>query len=84
MQEGDDLLDHVNKVKAFADQLVCIEISVRDEDIVMTLLENLPVSYEYMITAMKTMLMKDLTMNYVTACLTHEMLKRKEKESLSL
>ena len=25
MQEGNDLLDHINKVKAFADQLACLE-----------------------------------------------------------
>ena len=30
MQERDDLLDHINKVKAFADQLTCLEVPVRD------------------------------------------------------
>lgn len=29
MDEGDILLDHVNKVKAFAAQLACLEVSVR-------------------------------------------------------
>jgi hypothetical protein len=28
MDEGDDLLDHVNKVKALADQLTCLEVPV--------------------------------------------------------
>jgi hypothetical protein len=32
MQEGEDLLDHINKVKALADQLACLEVLVRDED----------------------------------------------------
>jgi hypothetical protein len=45
MQEGEDLLDHINKVKALADQLACLEVPVRDEDVVMTLLESLPPSY---------------------------------------
>ena len=74
------MLDHVNKVKALVDQLVCLEVPVRDEDIVMTLLESLPASFEYLITAMETMPMKELTMDYVTMRLMHEMSKRKEKE----
>jgi gluconate kinase len=44
MQEGEDLLDHINKVKALADQLACLEVPVRDEDVVMTLLQSLPPS----------------------------------------
>jgi hypothetical protein len=80
MQEGADLLDHINKVKALADQLACLEVPVRDEDVVMTLLESLPPSYEYLITALETLPMKDLTMEFVTARLMHEMSKRKEKE----
>jgi hypothetical protein len=80
MEEGDDLLDHVNKVKALADQLAYLEVPVREEDIVMTLLESLPASYEFLITALETMPMKELTMEYVTARLMHEMSKRKEKE----
>ena len=80
MDEGEDLLDHVNKVKGLADQLACLEVPVREEDIVMTLLESLPASYEFLITALETMPMKELTMEYVTARLMHEMSKRKEKE----
>jgi hypothetical protein len=41
MQEGEDLLDHINRVKALAHQLACLEVPVRDEDVVMTLLESL-------------------------------------------
>ena len=53
---------------------------MREEDIVMTLLESLPTSYEFLITALETMPTKELTMEYVTARLMHEMSKRKEKE----
>ena len=63
MQEGDDLLDHVNKVKVLMDQFVCLEVPTTDENIIMTLLESLPASYEYLITAMETMPMKELTMD---------------------
>ena len=48
MQEDDDLLDHVRKVKALADQLVCLEVPVKDEDIIMTLFESLSASYEFL------------------------------------
>ncbi len=48
-------LDHINKVKALADQLACLEVPVKDEDVVMTLLESLPPSYEYLITALETL-----------------------------
>ena len=51
MQEGDDLLTHINQVKALADQLTCLEVPVREEDVVMTLLESLPPSFESLITA---------------------------------
>lgn len=77
MLEDDDLLDHVNKVKALADQLACLEVLVRDEDIVISLLESLPTSFEYLITVMKTMPMRKLTTNYVTARLMHEISKYK-------
>ena len=80
MQEGDDMLDHINKVKTLADQLLCLEVPVKDEDVVMTLLESLPTSYEYLITALETRPMKELTLEFVTARLMHEVSKRKEKE----
>ncbi len=80
MQEGEDLLNHINKVKVLADQLACLEMSVRDEDVVMTLLESLPPSYEYLITALETLPMQDLTREFVTARLMREMSKRRAKE----
>ena len=79
MVESDNLLDHINKVKALADQLACLEVPMRDEDIVMTLLDSLPPSYEFLITALETMPMKELTLEAVTARLMHESTKRKEK-----
>lgn len=33
LQEGNDLLDHVNKVKAFANELACLEVYVQKENI---------------------------------------------------
>ena len=81
MQEEDDLLDHINKVKALADELACLEAPVTEGDVVMTLLESLPPSYEFLITALETRATKELTMEFVTARLMHEVTKRKESES---
>lgn len=53
---------------------------MRDEDIVLTLLESLPASYEYLIIALDTMPMKELTMDFVTTRLMHEISMRKENE----
>lgn len=79
MQKDNNLLHHVNKVKAFADQLVCLKIPMRDEYIVMVFLESFPTSSKYLITAIATILMKEFTMDQVTVRLMHEISKRKEK-----
>jgi hypothetical protein len=44
MQKNDNLLDHVNKDKTLADQLVCLEVLVQNKDIFITLLKSLPTS----------------------------------------
>lgn len=80
MQEEDDLLDHVNKIKALAHELACLEAPVTEGDVVMTLLESLPPSFEFLITALETRPMKELTLEFVTARLMHEVTKRKENE----
>jgi hypothetical protein len=67
MKEGDDFLVHVNKVKMLVNQLVCLEIFVQSENIVMIFLETLPLSYKYFITALEWMLLKELMMEYLRA-----------------
>ena len=59
---------------------MCLEVPFKEEDIVMTLLDSLPSSYEHFITALETRPMKELTLEFVTARLMHEVAKRKEKE----
>ena len=83
MQEGEDVFDHINHVKALADQLVRMEVIVRDGDTVMTLLESLPPSYEYLNTALETKVREEITMDYVTAQLIHKVSIRKEKDPRS-
>lgn len=76
MQEGDNLLDRVNKVKAFVDQIVYLEVPVREGNIIMIFLESLLMSNEYPITALNTMPTKE----YITTRLMHKMSKHKENE----
>ena len=80
MDEGADILDHINKVKSLADQLTCLEVPMKDEDVVMTLLDSLPPSFDHLITALETRPISELTLDFITARLMHEVSKRKEKE----
>ena len=48
-------------------------------DVVMTLLESLPPSYEFLITALETRATKELTMEFVTVRLMHEVTKSTPK-----
>jgi hypothetical protein len=61
------MFDHINKVKALAYQLFCLEVGVKDENVVMTLFESFPPSYEYLITTLKNKSMKEFTLEYVIA-----------------
>ena len=51
MEDDNDMLAHINKVKALADQLNGADVAITDGDIVMTLFNSLPSSYEYLIVA---------------------------------
>ena len=73
MQEGDDSSYHINMVKAFVDKLVCLEVPMRNEDVILVLVENLPPLYKYLITTLKKMLLKELIVKYVTTHLIHRM-----------
>jgi hypothetical protein len=45
MQEGEDLLMHINMVKALTNQLHSIEVKIEDKDVYMVLLMSLPPSF---------------------------------------
>ena len=81
MEDENDMLAHINKVKALADQFNGADVAIFDGDIVMTLLESLPPSYESLIVAMETRPIQELTLDYVTSRLLHELSRRKENES---
>ncbi len=81
MQEGDDMLVHINTVKALADQLRSIEVNIMDEDVYMVLLMSLPPSFDNLVTSLELMSTKDVDLQFIVARLLHEMSKRKECES---
>ena len=83
MEEKDDMLAHIKKVKALADQLIGADVNITDGDIVVTLLESLLPSYEYLIVAMESRPINELTLDYVTSRLLHELSRRKENETRS-
>ena len=64
----------------YAGQLPYLEVYIKDEGIIITLFESLPASFQYLITALETMSMKELGIDYMIARLMHEMSNRKENE----
>ncbi len=81
MQEGDDMLVHINTVKALTDQLRSIEVNITDEDVYMVLLMSLPSSFDNLVTSLKSMSTKDVDLQFIVTRLLHEVSKRKECES---
>jgi len=82
MQEGEDLLVHINMVKALADQLHSIEVKIENENVYMVLLMNLPPSFDNLVTSLKSMSTKVVDLQLIVARLLHEVSKRKESESM--
>ncbi len=81
MQEGDDMLPHINMVKALVDQLRSIEVNITNEDVYMVLLMSLPPSFDNSVTSLESMSTKDVDLQFIVTRLLHEMSKRKECES---
>ena len=64
MQKCGDLLDHINKVIALADELACLEVPPRNKDVAITLFESLSPSYEHLIIALEMMPLKELNIEH--------------------
>jgi hypothetical protein len=82
MQEGKDLLAHVNMVKVYADQLCSIEVKIEDKNMYMVLLMNLPPSLDNLVTNLESTATKDVDLRFIIVQLLHEVSKRKENESI--
>ncbi|KAG3090480.1 hypothetical protein PI125_g17694 [Phytophthora idaei] len=78
MEEGGDVLEHINKVKTLAEQLDAVGAPVSEDDLVITLLTSLSESYQFLITALESRA-DSLSWELVTSRLLHEDMKRKEQ-----
>ena len=78
MEEGDDVLEHINKLKTLAKQLDAVGAPVSEDDLVITLLGSLSDSFQFLITALESRA-TTLTWELVTSRLLHEDMKRKEQ-----
>ncbi|CEG39831.1 retrovirus-related gag-pol polyprotein [Plasmopara halstedii] len=77
-EEGEDVLEHINKIKTLAEQLDAAGAPVSADDLVITLLANLSESYAFLITELGSRA-DSLSWELVTSRLLHEDLKRKEQ-----
>jgi hypothetical protein len=60
IQEGEDLLSHINMLKALTNQLYSIEMKIEDENVYMVLLMNLPPSFDNLVMSLESMSTKDV------------------------
>jgi hypothetical protein len=66
MQEGEDLLAHINIMKALVNQLCSIEVKIEDEDVYMVLLMSLPTSFDNLVMSLESMSTKDVDLQFIT------------------
>uniref|UniRef100_A0AAV1TBQ3 DUF4219 domain-containing protein n=1 Tax=Peronospora matthiolae TaxID=2874970 RepID=A0AAV1TBQ3_9STRA len=78
MEDGGDVLEHINKLRTRAEQLDAVGTLVSDEDLVIALLRSLNDSFQLLITALESR-SEEITRELVTSRRMHEDLKRKEK-----
>jgi hypothetical protein len=55
---------------------------MKEEDVVMTLFNSLPPSFDHLITTLETRPMEELTLDFIAAYLMHKVSKRKENKPL--
>uniref|UniRef100_A0AAV1TQA7 CCHC-type domain-containing protein n=1 Tax=Peronospora matthiolae TaxID=2874970 RepID=A0AAV1TQA7_9STRA len=80
LEEGDDVLSHINKIKTLAEQLDAVGAPVSEDDLVITLLGSLSESFAFLIAALESRA-DLLSWGLVTSRLLHEDMKRKEQGS---
>ncbi len=65
MQEGNDMLVHINTMKALADQLRSIKVNITYEIFYMVLLMSLPPSFDNLVTSLESMSTKDVDLQFI-------------------
>lgn len=61
MEEDEDLMAQVNKIKTLPNQLIVVDMPLHKDDVVMTLLSSLLESYSFLIILLDSISRKDLT-----------------------
>uniref|UniRef100_A0AAV1U9N9 Uncharacterized protein n=1 Tax=Peronospora matthiolae TaxID=2874970 RepID=A0AAV1U9N9_9STRA len=80
MEEGNDVLEHINKLKTLAEQLEAVGAPVCEGDMVITLFGSRSGSFQFLITALESR-SDTLSWELVTSRLLHEEMKQKEQGS---
>ena len=78
--EADTMMEHINKMRSLAEQLVSAGAQVSEDDQVTTVLCIFPESYSNLIVALESHA-DDVNIEYVIASLLHEETKRCEVSS---
>ncbi len=77
MNEGDELLAHINAMKTIAEQLASLESAPSDGELVAKLMNSIPKSYDNLRFALETRPDDELTWDFVTTRLLLEEDRRK-------
>uniref|UniRef100_A0AAV1TSX8 Uncharacterized protein n=1 Tax=Peronospora matthiolae TaxID=2874970 RepID=A0AAV1TSX8_9STRA len=80
MEEGGDVLSHINKMITLVEQLDAVGTPVNKEDLVITHLGSLSESFAFLITALDSRA-DSLSWELVTSRLLNKYMKRKERGS---
>ena len=81
MNEGDDMLAHINRHQEIATQLAAVGAEVQEYEQVWELLLSLPKSYEHLVNALE--LSQDLTLDAVRQRLVMEDQRREESTMIN-
>ena len=79
MDEGNDILDDINKVKSLADQFTCLELPMKEDDVIMTLLDCLPPWFDHLVIVLEMFLMKEFMLDFITQVTCTKSPRRRRK-----
>lgn len=79
LDEANDMFDYINNENPIADQLTCLEVPMKKDDEVMTLLNSLPSLVKHLIAALEVHPMKHATLILIIRRLVHNLVNKNEK-----
>ena len=72
MNKGENMITHINYVKTLSEHLEAVDDFIAQKDLVIILISSLPDEYNYLITALETIVGEELMWNYICDRLIHE------------